>query len=70
MSTDFDINFLFKLNNVFKSKESLFESFKLCSIHITAYSTTTFEAHIWNPNIFLTSLNDDFNMFHNDLIMY
>ncbi len=66
-STNFDINFLFKLNNVFRSNGSLIESFKLCSLHITAYSTTTFEAAYFGiPTFFLTSLNDDFNMFHND----
>lgn len=66
-STDFNINFLFKLNNVFKSNGSLFESFKICSLHVTAYSTTTFEAAYFGiPTFFLTSLNDNFNMFYND----
>tara|TARA_B100000674_G_scaffold422687_1_gene374949 strand:+ start:345 stop:1436 length:1092 start_codon:yes stop_codon:yes gene_type:complete len=66
-SSDFDINFLLKLNNVFKSSGSLLEYFKLCSLHITAYSTTTFEAAYFGiPTFFLTSLNKDFNMFQND----
>ena len=66
-SSDFDINFLFKLNHVFKSSGSLLEYFKLCSLHITAYSTTTFEAAYFGiPTFFLTSLNKDFNMFQND----
>ena len=41
--------------------------FQKCSIHLTAYSTTSFEsARVGIPTIFLTSLNDDFNMFSTD----
>ena len=43
------------------------ECFALCSIHITSYSTTTFEcAEFGIPTIFLKSLNEDFNMFETD----
>jgi len=39
----------------------------LCSIHLTAYSTTVFEcASVGIPTIFLTSLQNDFNMFNKD----
>ena len=63
--SDFKIDYLFKLKNVFKSNGSLFESFNLCSLHITAYSTSTFEAAYYGiPTFFLTSLDKDFNMFY------
>ena len=62
---DFKIDYLFKLNNVFKSTGSLFESFNLCSLHITAYSTSTFEAAYYGiPTFFLKSLVKDFNIFY------
>ena len=64
-SNDFKIDYLFKLKNVFKSSGSLFESFNLCSLHITAYSTSTFEAAYYGiPTFFLTSLDKEFNMFY------
>ena len=43
------------------------ECFALCSIHITEYSTTTFEcAEFGIPTIFLNSLKEEFNMFETD----
>ena len=51
----------------YKAPESLMECFALCSIHITSYSTTTFEcAEFGIPTIFLKSIKEDFNMFETD----
>lgn len=47
--------------------ESLMECFELCSIHVTSYSTTTFEcAEFGVPTVFLNSLKEEFNMFETD----
>ena len=60
-----DISELEKKTN--KAPESLMECFALCSIHITSYSTTTFEcAEFGIPTIFLKSLKEDFNIFETD----
>jgi len=60
-----DISKLIKITNL--APESLMECFKLCSIHITSYSTTTFEcAEFGIPTIFLKSIKEDFNMFETD----
>ena len=60
-----DISELEKKTN--KAPESLMECCALCSIHITEYSTTTFEcAEFGIPTIFLKSLKEDFNMFETD----
>ena len=57
----------FQYDNVFKAKEDLFSNFSLCSLHLTAYSTTTFEcAEFGIPTIFLESLKDEFDMFEKD----
>jgi len=54
-------------NKINKAPESLMECFALCSIHITEYSTTTFEcAEFGIPTIFLNSLKEEFNMFETD----
>ena len=45
----------------------LINCFEKCSIHLTAYSTVTFEnASFGIPTIFFTSLRKKFNMFHED----
>ena len=60
-----DISELVKKTNL--APESLMECFALCSIHITSYSTTTFDcAEFGIPTIFLKSLKEDFNMFETD----
>ena len=60
-----DISELEKKTNL--APESLMECFVLCSIHITSYSTTTFECSEFGiPTIFLKSLKEDFNMFETD----
>lgn len=60
-----DISELEKKTNL--APESLIECFLLCSIHITSYSTTTFDCSEFGiPTIFLKSLKEDFNMFEAD----
>jgi hypothetical protein len=45
----------------------LSDCFKLCSIHLTSYSTTTFEcAEFGIPTVFLKSLENEFNIFKLD----
>ncbi len=63
----FNINPLFIFDNVYVSNDLLFESFKLCSLHLTAYSSTTFEASYFGiPTLFLKSLSKEYNMFFKD----
>lgn len=58
---------IYKYNNVFVAPNSLLQCFKECSIHLTSYSTTTFECAVYGiPTVFLKSLQDDFNMFYLD----
>jgi len=53
--------------NVKLASSQLSDCFQLCSIHLTAYSTTSFDcASVGIPTLFLTSLKDDFNMFFTD----
>ncbi len=60
-----DISELEKKTNV--APRSLVQCFRDCSIHLTAYSTTTFEcAEFGIPTVFLRSLKDNFNMFENE----
>ena len=62
---DLDVSELFKKTNV--APRSLIQCFRDCSVHVTAYSTTTFEcAEFGIPTVFLKSLNDNFNMFENE----
>ena len=62
---DLDLSELFRRTNV--APRSLMRCFRDCSIHVTAYSTTTFEcAEFGIPTVFLKSLKDDFNMFEDD----
>jgi hypothetical protein len=62
-----DLSKLFEKENIQISPYLLFECFKLCSIHVTAYSTTTFEcARFGIPTIFLNPLKEDVNMFETD----
>ena len=58
---------IYKHNNVFVAPNLLENCFKKCSIHLTSYSTTTFECAIYGiPTVFLKSVEDDFNMFFLD----
>ena len=62
---DLDVSELFKKTNV--APKDLIHCFRDCSIHVTAYSTTTFEcAEFGIPTVFLKSLKDNFNMFENE----
>ena len=63
---DLDVSELFKKTNV--APMSLMQCFRDCSIHVTAYSTTTFEcAEFGIPTVFLKSIKDNFNMFENEV---
>ena len=58
---------LYRQEHVFIAPSLLFDCFEKCSIHLTSYSTTTFECAIHGiPTVFLTSLDDDFSMFFSD----
>lgn len=62
---DLDVSELFKKTNV--APKDLIHCFRDCSIHVTSYSTTTFEcAEFGIPTVFLKSLKDNFNMFENE----
>jgi len=62
---DLDVSELFKKTNV--APKDLIQCFRDCSIHVTAYSTTTFEcAEFGIPTVFLKSLKDNFNMFEKE----
>ncbi|MAX69234.1 MAG: hypothetical protein CMP60_06050 [Flavobacteriales bacterium] len=62
---DLDVSELFKKTNV--APKDLINCFRDCSIHVTSYSTTTFEcAEFGIPTVFLKSLKDNFNMFENE----
>ena len=64
-NNDLDLSELFKKTNV--APRSLMKCFRDCSIHVTAYSTTTFEcAEFGIPTVFLKSVKDNFNMFENE----
>lgn len=64
---EIDIQDLYQMNNIKESPSQLSDCFSICSFHLTAYSTTTFEcASLGIPTVFLTSLIEDFNMFNND----
>jgi len=66
-NNEVDLSKLFEKENSQISPFLLFECFKLCSIHVTAYSTTTFEcASFGIPTIFLNTLKEDVNMFETD----
>ena len=66
-NNEVDLSRFFKYNNVKKSNSSLMECIKICSIHLTSYSTTTFElAYFGIPTVFLISLSDEFTEFRTD----
>ena len=49
------------------SQPVIYDDFKACSIHLTSYSTTTFECSRFGiPTIFLKSLSHQFDMFKTD----
>ena len=64
-NNEVDLSELFKKTNV--APRSLMKCFIDCSIHVTSYSTTTFECSEFGiPTVFLKSLQSDFNMFQTD----
>ncbi|MBT3417369.1 MAG: hypothetical protein HN427_01190 [Flavobacteriales bacterium] len=63
-NNEVDLSVLFEKENTQISQSLLSDCFNQCSIHLTAYSTTTFEcANFGIPTIFLNPLKGDFNMF-------
>ena len=63
---EFDISEILKLPNVHLTTDTLDECFKLCSLHATAYSTTTFEAALIGiPTVFICT-RKKFNHFKLD----
>ena len=66
-NNEVDLSVLFEKENTQISQSLLSDCFNQCSIHLTAYSTTTFEcANFGIPTIFLNPLKEDFNMFETD----
>lgn len=66
-NNEINLDRFFKFNNVQESDTELLDCFKRCSLHLTSYSTTSFEsARFGIPTIFLTALSDEFNMFDLD----
>ena len=58
---------ILKFENVDVAPPLLIDCFEKCSIHLTAYSTVTFEAASFGiPSIFFTSLKSKYNMFYRD----
>ena len=66
-NNEVDLSVLFAKENTELAPSLLLDCFKMCSIHVTAYSTTTFEcANFGVPTILLNPLEEDFNMFETD----
>ena len=66
-NNEIDLKSLADKKNVKLASSQLSACFQICSIHLTAYSTTSFEcAAVGIPTLFLTSLQSDFNMFNKD----
>ena len=66
-NNEVDLSVLFEKENTQISQSLLSDCFNQCSIHLTAYSTTTFEcANFGIPTIFLNPLKENFNMFETD----
>ena len=66
-NNEVDLKILTDKQNTKLVSSQLSDCFALCSIHLTYYSTTSFEcASIGIPTVFLTSLQNDFNMFTTD----
>ena len=63
---EFDISEILRLPNVHLTTDALDKCFKLCSLHATAYSTTTFEAALIGiPTVFICT-RPKFNYFKLD----
>ena len=66
-NNEVNIEEVLKLENVNVAPVQLIDCFEKCSIHLTAYSTVTFEAASFGiPTIFFTSLQSKYNMFQRD----
>jgi len=68
-NNEVDLKSLADKKNVKTASLQLADCFQICSIHVTAYSTTAFEcARFGIPTIFLNPLKEDFNMFETDFL--
>lgn len=57
----------YKYPNVLNANEDLYSNFPICSLHLTSYSTTTFECALLGiPTVFMQCLSDEFSMFKVD----
>lgn len=57
----------YKNPNVLNANENLYSNFPTCSLHLTSYSTTTFECALLGiPTVFMQCLSDEFSMFKKD----
>ena len=66
-NNEVDLSILEKKENTIWSPSNFIDCLKLCSIHLTAYSTSVFECASYGvPTLFLVSLKKDFNMFNSD----
>ena len=62
-----DLNRFYKFENAQKANSDLYSNFQKCSLHLTAYSTTTFECALLGvPTVFMQCLSDDFSAFKKD----
>lgn len=63
---EIDLTTLFKLNNVHLASANIRDCFQQCSLHITAYSSSVFEAALFGiPSVLINPLSK-FNFFEND----
>jgi hypothetical protein len=66
-NNEVDVSILFRKSNTRDSPLELCDCFNICSLHLTSYSTTTFEsANFGIPTVFLKSLQSEFNMFQTE----
>ena len=66
-NNEVDSSILENKENTRWSPSNFKDCLKLCSIHLTAYSTSVFECASYGiPTLFLVSLKNDFNMFSTD----
>ena len=66
-NNEVDLTRLYEFENVQRANSDLYSNFPKCSLHLTAYSTTTFECALLGiPTVFMQCLSDEFSMFKKD----
>ena len=66
-NNEVDLTRLYEFENVQRANSDLYSNFPKCSLHLTAYSTTTFECALLGiPTVFMQCLSDKFSMFKKD----